>query len=298
MSYYPIRSVAGNVGTTQSKGFELTINTQNLATKNFDWSTLITFSKNKDTWKERPDSWKQASYENVNDPIRAIYGYSTNGIIQPGESVPHMHGALAGMIKMLDVNGFQRDMNNEIIYDNNGMPIKTGEPDGRLDDADMVYLGTWDPASAFGFANNFRYKNWDANIYLYGIIDKLMPATYIDNGVWGATMITQDMNAPEAIKDMFRHDNLTSNIPGYTQMTNQYGAGDFFLTRTWFVRVRNISLGYNFKINKVISNLRVYADVNNPVVFTNYKGLDPETDNSDVAYPNVRTFSFGIDVTF
>jgi hypothetical protein len=70
------------------------------------------------------------------------------------------------------------------------------------------------------------------------------------------------------------------------------------LTRTWFVRVRNISLGYNFKINKVISNLRVYADVNNPVVFTNYKGLDPETDNSDVAYPNVRTFSFGIDVTF
>ncbi|MDD3079255.1 MAG: TonB-dependent receptor [Paludibacter sp.] len=298
MSYYPISSVAGNVGTTQSTGFELTINSQNISTKNFKWNTILTLSTYKDTWKTRPDSWKPASYEGVNDPIRAIYSYTTGGLIQPDESVPYMLGAQPGMIKMLDINGFQRDTNGDIVYDTKGMPLKTGTPDGKLDDADMKLIGSYDPSFVFGLSNNFKYKNFDLSIYLYGVFDKLMPATYIDNGIWGATMITQDQNAPDAIKTMWRSDNLTSKVPGYTQMYNQYGAGDFFLTKMWFVRVRNVSLGYNFMFKKVISNLRVYADVNNPCVFTNYKGLDPETDNSDVAYPNVRTFSLGIDVTF
>jgi TonB-linked SusC/RagA family outer membrane protein len=298
MSYYPISSVAGNVGTTQSTGFELTINSQNISTTNFKWTTILTFSTYKDTWKTRPDSWKPASYEGDNDPIRSVYGYTTSGIIQSDESVPYMLGAQSGMIKMLDINGFQRETNGDIVYDNNGMPLKTGKPDGKLDDADMKLLGSYDPSFIFGLSNSFKYKNLDFSFYLYGVFDKLMPATYIDNGIWGATMITQDQNAPDAIKTMWRSDNLTSKVPGYTQMYNQYGAGDFFLTKMWFVRVRNVSLGYNFMFKKVISNLRVYADVNNPCVFTNYKGLDPETDNSDVAYPNVRTFSLGIDVTF
>lgn len=48
----------------------------------------------------------------------------------------------------------------------------------------------------------------------------------------------------------------------------------------------------------MLSNVRVYADVNNPFVITPYGGLDPETDNSTWAYPNVRSYSIGIDITF
>lgn len=91
---------------------------------------------------------------------------------------------------------------------------------------------------------------------------------------------------------------MTSKLPGYTQVQSQYGIGDLFTKKISFVRVRNITLGYNFKFNKIISNLRCYADVNNPIMFTNYNGIDPETDDTEVSYPNVRTFSLGIEIKF
>ena len=63
----------------------------------------------------------------------------------------------------------------------------------------------------------------------------------------------------------------------------------------------NITLGYTIPMKqskKVLSNIRVYADINNPFTITPYKGLDLETDNSVWAYPNVRSFSLGLDITF
>ena len=90
-------------------------------------------------------------------------------------------------------------------------------------------------------------------------------------------------------------------MPGYFQNESQYGIGDYYLEKTWFLRMRNITLGYTVpaeKMKGVLSALRVYVDVNNPFVITPYDGLDPETDNSSWAYPNVRTYSLGVDITF
>ena len=86
--------------------------------------------------------------------------------------------------------------------------------------------------------------------------------------------------------------------------------GDYYYEKTWFIRCRNITLGYNIPIKTskhILSNVRVYFDVNNPFTITPYTGLDPETDISSSesapsqlqwAYPNVRTYSFGLDITF
>ena len=49
---------------------------------------------------------------------------------------------------------------------------------------------------------------------------------------------------------------------------------------------------------KLVSNVRIYADVNNLFTITPYDGLDVETDDSYWAYPNVRSFSIGLDITF
>ena len=64
-------------------------------------------------------------------------------------------------------------------------------------------------------------------------------------------------------------------------------------------------MGYTIPVSKRIMNsIRVYADVNNPFVITNWKGLDPETDTASDAsvnqysYPNVTSFSLGVDITF
>lgn len=102
----------------------------------------------------------------------------------------------------------------------------------------------------------------------------------------------------------------TVRYPGYFQTESAYGVGDYYYEKTWFIRCRNITLGYNIPIKTskhILSNIRVYFDVNNPFTITPYTGLDPETDISSSesapsqlqwAYPNVRTYSFGLDITF
>lgn len=304
MSYYILPTIADNIGTTQSNGFELTINSYNIDTQNFKWNTIFTFSQYKDRWKERADTWNPAAYEKHDDPIRAAFGYRTDGLIQEGEVVDYMPGAQPGQIKIKDINSFERDENGNVVYNEEGRPVLTGNSDGRIDEADREFLGSLDPDFRVGLANTFQYKNWNLNMNLYGSFNMLRGETYLDYGSMGGSYILADHNFPASMKDVWRADNPTGKYPGYTQVNNPYGTGDYFYRKISYVRVRNITLGYNIPLKtKILSNLHCYVDVNNPFLFTNYKGIDPETDYMgthyvDVSYPNTRSITFGIDITF
>lgn len=129
-SYQQVNSIIANVGKTQSKGFEITINTRNIQTKDFQWRTSFAFSKYKDNWKERAPDWKPAIYENENDPIRAVYSRVSDGILQVGETKPGSQPLLLpGMIKIKDIDGFQRDGAGNPVVDANGRFIRTGAAD-------------------------------------------------------------------------------------------------------------------------------------------------------------------------
>src|SRR5690606_7851169 len=80
-SYHPVNQVMANIGETQSKGFELTINTNNLKRGDFQWRSSFIFSKFKDTWRKRADDWKPAVYQSTADPIRALYSRVSDGIM-------------------------------------------------------------------------------------------------------------------------------------------------------------------------------------------------------------------------
>lgn len=303
MSYYFVPNIADNIGTTESKGFELTVNSYNIDTKDFKWNTTLTYSLYRDRWKERADTWNPASYEKRNDPLRVAFGYRTDGLIQEGEEVPHMSGALPGQVKIKDINSFERDESGNIVFNSEGRPVRTGTPDGKIDEADQEYLGSLDPDFRLGLSNSFYYKNWDLNIYMYGAFNMLRGATYLDNGSQGGSNILGDHNFPVSMKDVWRTDNRNAKYPGYTQANNAYGVGDYFQKNISYVRVRNITLGYSIPMKKVFSNLRCYLDVNNPFIFTNYKGIDPETDFMgtfyvSAAYPSTQSVSFGVDITF
>ena len=114
-----------------------------------------------------------------------------------------------------------------------------------------------------------------------------------------ATQLAGGQNYPKAVANKFSDDNQGGEYPGYFQNESMYGIGDYFTTRSWFIRCRNITLGYTIPKQKHISNLRVYMDVNNPFMISPYKGLDLEMDTGgNFSYPNIRTFSLGLSITF
>ena len=232
-------------------------------------------------------------------------GYLSDGLIQPGENVEWMPGSIPGQVKLKDINGYVYNEDGSVKVDNHGIPLKTGKPDGKLDDADKVIYGCSDPGYLAGLNNTIRWGNFDFNIYFYGQFSVLNTGSYKDLWLTGETANVKNLyrgyNMPTSAKEVWSSDNQSTTRPGYFQAESSYGVGDYFLQKSWFVRCRNITLGYTIPASTLrgaLSSIRVYADVNNPFMFSPYKGLDLETDNNSWAYPNVRSFTIGVDITF
>ena len=72
--YNEINKIAGNIGSTQSQGVEITVNTVNIVTKDFEWDTTLTLSHYNDRWLTRDPNWKPKPYElsliHISEPTR------------------------------------------------------------------------------------------------------------------------------------------------------------------------------------------------------------------------------------
>jgi TonB-linked SusC/RagA family outer membrane protein len=282
LSYHEITQVADNIGKTRGKGFELTLNTVNISNDNIYWSSDLTLSTYKDRWEERSPTWKPAAYQSVDDPIRSIYLYESDGLMSVGETAPKWQPALLpGQIKLK--NKMDEEGNENII-----------------DQYDRRLFGSTDPAFSFGFNNTVRYKNFDFNIYFYGEVGRWRGASYYDNWVAGYSG-NNFQNLSRGTFNSWFHDNQNTSQPSV--LDNAYSSlisdSDYWYKKISYIRCRNITLGYTVPVSKkIVNSIRVYADVNNPFVITNWNGVDPETDNDRYAYPNVTSFSLGIDISF
>jgi TonB-linked SusC/RagA family outer membrane protein len=280
ISYHEISKIAANIGKTQGTGFELTLNTINISNEKLFWSTDLTVSTYTDRWKERAPDWKPAAYQSATDPIRPIYRYISDGLMAVGETAPAWQPALLpGQIKLKNLS------------DEEGHP-------NILDQYDRKLIGSEDPAFTFGFNNTLRYKNFDFNIYFYGEAGRWRGASYYDSWVAGETSGNFINLSRGSLNSWFSNSQNTkqpSVLPSaYSSMSD-----DYRLKKISYIRCRNITLGYTVPVSrKILNSIRVYADVNNPFVITNWNGVDPETDNDRYAYPNVTSFSIGMDISF
>lgn len=302
-TYHDLTFVSANIGTTGGRGFEFTLNTKNIVTKDFSWFSDITFSRVKNWWVEHTTDWKPSVYEGDHDPIRAIYSRKAIGILQEGDPVPEAQPDLKpGQLIIADINGYLRDENGDPVV-RNGRFILTGEPDGQIDDADMRLLGTSDPGFTIGFNNTFRYKGFDLNFNFYGSFDRFMQdPTRMAYGASAWGMAQYGYNGLHSLDDRWMPDNPSTTNPSSFYTDGTYGAGDWFYEDAWYIRLQNITLGYTVPstatTRKIFQNMRFHIDVNNVCLFTPYGGLDPETDSYAAAYPNARTFTFGVDIKF
>ena len=171
--------------------------------------------------------------------------------------------------------------------------MKDAMREAGYSDEDKVYMGNGDPKIIYGLNNSFRYKNFDLNIYFYGEAGRKRGASYYE----GWTRMDNGINVSTYALKAFSSNNLTATDPTYVRGGN--GWGDYYVKSIYYVRCGSITLGYKVPISqKIVNNLRVYVDVNNPFVITNWTGLDPETDNGTYAYPNVTSYNFGVSISF
>ncbi|MCR9228641.1 MAG: hypothetical protein NXH90_14585 [Flavobacteriaceae bacterium] len=301
-SYNEINSVWANVGRTQSKGFELTLSSDIIRSEDVLWRSTLTYSQYRDRWKERAEDFRPAVYENDTDPIRARYTYISDGIMQADEIVEAQPDLFPGQIKIKDVNGFSRDADGNPEVDENGRFIRTGAPDGRIDEADIVLMGSTDPDFIAGFASTLRYKNFQLNFNFNGMFGRqIIDQTDFTYGVTAVGVATNGRNALRNVLNRWTPENPSTTRPashfGYTQ----YGSGDFFLQDAWFIRLQNVSLSYNLPkkwFGSAINSAAIRLDGQNLFVITPYDGIDPETDAYTAAYPNVRSYTLGLDLKF
>ena len=287
-TFLPISRVADNIGTTTSKGIEVSLSTINYFGE-LKWSVDLNFATYRDRWKERHPDDILPPYLKEQDFIRPVYGFQIDGVIQEGDQIPaHMPGATAGMVRLVDWNGLDADGN------------LTGEPDGSLTPADFILYGTEDPGFTYGIGTRFEYKGFDLYAFFQGMGDRLRYNNARD-------FYTSQL---DRMRDEGR--NMLSEVLNRWTPQNPDGLGriyegapnttlGLYMEDGGFLRLRNLTLGYTFPRSiigdNIFKNAKLYFDAQNLFVITDYSGIDPESDDIG-AYPNQRSYTVGVNLSF
>jgi len=306
-----------NIAEVRNRGLEFTINTTNVRTKDFTWTSNfnISFNKNKILrLNEELDSWiTTATFDQnfnaspnyiakVGYPLGMMYGYLYDGtykldefdyvggnyILKPGiANYTSENNTQPGYPKYRDING-----------------------DGVIDSNDRTIIGKGDPKHVGGFTNNFEYKGFDLSIFLqwsYG------------NDILNANRLMfesgfnkkKDLNQFASYADRWTFDNPHSDIPRVSTSSSNMVISSRVIEDGSYLRIKTVSLGYTLPTKLMrslhINRARVYVSAQNLYTFTNYSGYDPEVSikNSALnpgldfsAYPRAASFNFGINLNF
>ena len=300
LSYNYISSISYNLQSVkQTYGGEFTLNTQNIKSADFSWNSGITFTYYRDRWLKRDPSYVYAINDSPQQLFNELWYYKSDGLVPVNTTDPL--NVIPGTIKILDVNGYLKDNNGVNVLGSNGKPEYSGGPDGKIDAADLVKIGVNIPIT-IGFSNVFNYKRFDLSIYTYGVFNRWK--TNSTKGTFGGSsvhsIVNPSVNLEIGALNRYNSDHQEGTEPSSSQTFARYGSGDFWLEKAWFVRVRDITLGYTIPslLNGKVKQLRLFCDIINPFIFTPYTGMDPETDAYLGAYPNQRTYMIGVKLGF
>ena len=312
-----VSSYTGNIGNTENKGWEFSLNGIIIDNKNgWNWEAGINFYQNRNKLTKLatndPDGRDEGNLWFVGYPIDVIYDYEYQGLWQAGEEAAMNILEPGGNVGMIKVK-YTGD------YDANGLPTR------QIDASDRQIM-SMEPDLVGGFNTTVGYKGFDLTVIgSFQIGGKLISAIHSSNGY--LNMLTGRRNNLDV--DYWTPENTGAKYPkpgGIQSGDNPKYGSTLGYFNAGYLKFRAITLGYNFQNIKAvkdlgISRLRLYATVQNPFVlfspFNNESGLDPETnswsnENTAVGYsfgshrmpivgyntPATRNFIFGVNVTF
>ena len=292
----PVSAISGfgiswqNVGQVENKGTEFSITTRNITKQDFSWTTNFNVSYNKNTVLQLGTD---------NTPIPQGFSFLTN-IVQVGSPINAMmlYEHVGVYMNEADLANSPKSPTNKIgdskYRDVNG--------DGIISAADRSIVGKPQPDYIFGFNNDFKYKGFDLRIFVFaqqgGQIYSMIGRS-IDRPLMGYLY-----NKLAIWKDRWQSTSVpgNGNVPSINATT-----GGFYDTR-WmyssdYIRIKNITLGYNLPKIKGLDKARIYTSVENAFIWHKYGGgWSPEAVNNEGGdyggYPQARTVSVGVNVVF
>lgn len=328
----------GNVGSIENKGIELTLNTTNIVTRDFQWTSNLVFSLNRNKVKslDTANSSIEKSYQPsstnyivtktvVGEPIGQFWGYKVIGRFDKPEDF-YYHDAAGNLQQVAIPSGNTISQSSTWIGD---YIYEDVNGDGVIDSSDCTFIGNPEPKFTWGFGNTFTWKGIDINIFFsgsYGNDALNLTRMRIEDPRQNSNILRSSLNYakvdlidPNLPADDFR--NLYVTNPGATTMpalqrtdanANYTRVSDLLVEDASYIRLQNISIGYTFPRNWMrkiyLQNLRVYFSAQNVHTWTKYKGLDPEvgamygdalmTGVDYGRYPSPRIYTFGLNVSF
>ena len=292
-----------NAAEISNKGFEITLGITPFTTKDFYWKADISLAHNKAKIEKLGDidsdfmeigtGWGNSFYRYfAGEPIGAIYGLQSTGVWSTEE------------------------YNNPDIKKPTSPTVRPGsykyvdqDDSGTIDADDYVIIGNGQPKFNWGMNNSFTYKNFDLNIFLIGFHG-------FDIYNYPRARLTSSLSPfPELAERWIAGKNENAIIAGFGKdrdaiTSPETVASSTFVEKGDFVKLKSITLGYNFskgllsKIN--LSAARVYFSIKNVCTITKYSGNDPELSISNPlrpgldmgTYPSQREYLLGLNVSF
>ncbi|MEQ1798123.1 MAG: TonB-dependent receptor [Lacibacter sp.] len=290
-----------NIGSLQNKGWGVTINTTNIANKNFKWESNLNISTFKTTIKSFYsdaafvsrtswwlDDWTQRSavglapwlfrgyieeglFQSIDEINNSPVPVDNNGNRLPTEQV---NGVWVGDVKFKDISG------------------PAGVPDGKIDTYDETYIGNPWPKLFGGFTNTFSYKGFDLSILItstYGndIYNYLAKRNTNPNNInLSRNLLIHAMDYARPVSDA--QGKVYLENPGTDVARISYGPNGNYTrpTNKWvedgsFVRLKSVSLSYGIPAEliskqKLVKGIRLTIAGQNLYTLTKYKGFDPE----------------------
>ncbi|HKP32460.1 MAG TPA: TonB-dependent receptor, partial [Chitinophagaceae bacterium] len=263
-----------NGGTVENKGIEITLTGTPIKTTNAQWDITLNFDKNKNKITEMP----------ADLPIFYISDYDilpfggVKAFYKVGGSISALGTEASGATAFL-----RNNQGKLLISPTSGLPIRDTVP---------TLLGDRNPDFKMGFIHNVRYKNWSlsANFDIRVGGDVFNGNDLAMNNI-GLSMRTLDRETPRVIEGVLRDglENTANPTPNTIIVTpyfqngyynNIYNIEDYFQRDVNWVRLRDVTLAYNFtsllqKRQRLIKSGSVFVTGTDVFMITNYTGVDP-----------------------
>ncbi len=321
-----------NIGRVQNKGIELSLTSHNIDKKNFSWTTNYTFDLN----RNKVVDIGGADYTSINmsngtfttdisrimvgQPIGIGYGYQCIGNYQLTDFIikdkygndftdnPEIVTAdNIGFFKFTLKDGVTRI--SSVNVQPGDRKYKDLNGDGVINADDRKIISNSNPKFSMGLGNNFSFWNFDLSVFLEGVFGREILNEFKCRSESNGTSAYSNNLQVKSYTNRWTPENGSTT---YSRLMNQTGTyvSSYYVEDASFVRIKNISLGYNVPAKLLdkakISTLKFTLSVDNAFVFTKYTGMDPDVSSSNslfsgfdrMSYPKARVYSFGINLTF